>query len=178
VSHSQQILTAVPLTAEAFAPYGEVIEVGGAHIMINEGRCKRFTDLAPLIAEGDGTIGISMFLSEVQSLPYTCTLMERHPHGSQCFVPMEGAQTLYIVALDADGAPTAPHAFLAAGHQAVNIAKNTWHGVLTPVSGTGLYAVVDRIGGSPNLQEVTLERPLLVDLNNVSGTVQRETRNG
>ncbi|MDB6011657.1 MAG: allA, partial [Gammaproteobacteria bacterium] len=43
------VLEAVPLTAAAFAPFGEVIETAG-HLprLINEGTSQRFDDLAPV----------------------------------------------------------------------------------------------------------------------------------
>jgi ureidoglycolate lyase len=158
---STQILTPRPLRPADFAQFGDVVEVGGDHVLINDGRCKRFTDLSALVADG-GRVGVSLFQSEVQALPYTCTLLERHPHGSQCFVPMEGCETLYIVAEDEDGTPVRPRAFVAHGRQAVNIAANTWHGVLTPLSGGGLYTVIDRVDGGPNLEEHSLARALTV----------------
>ena len=158
---STQILTPRPLHPADFAPYGDVVELGGDHVLINDGRCKRFSDLSALVAEG-GRVGISLFQSEVQALPYSCTLLERHPHGSQCFVPMEGCTTLYIVAEDDAGTPVRPKAFVAHGRQAVNIAANTWHGVLTPLSDGGLYTVIDRVDGGPNLEEYPLGMALTV----------------
>jgi len=91
-------LKAVPITAEAFAPYGEVIEARGDYTLINAGACKRFTDLASFDIQ-DGTLGLSVFQSQVRSLPYECDLLERHPLGSQCFVPMD-SDYLVIVATD------------------------------------------------------------------------------
>lgn len=63
-------LTAEPLTAEAFAPFGEVIETGGPFVTINEGACRRFTDLATFdIAEGRA--GLSLFQAEIRARPMT-----------------------------------------------------------------------------------------------------------
>ena len=154
-------MKARPITAAAFAPFGQVIEADGAFRLINAGKCRRFTDLAALDIV-DGRAGLSLFQAEIRPLPHVCDLMERHPQGSQCFVPMGGSDYLVIVAPDDGGAPGAPLAFLAAGHQAVNIARDTWHGVLAPVSGSGLFAVIDRIGAGPNLQEHVLAAPFEV----------------
>ena len=79
--------------------------------------------------------------------------MERHPKGSQAFVPMHDASFLVIVAADEDGQPGLPQAFLTAPHTGINIHKNIWHGVLTPLSAPGLFAVIDRIGNDTNLEE-------------------------
>lgn len=154
-------LIAAPITAEAFAPYGEVIATDGPSVTINEGLCQRFSDLATFDLDG-GQLGLSLFQSQLRALPYTCDLLERHPLGSQCFIPMSEAALLIIVAPDNDGTPGAPVAFVATNDVAVNIARNTWHGVLAPIKGTGLFAVIDRIGDGPNLEEHRLERPVLV----------------
>ncbi len=156
-------LSAEPITTAAFAPYGEVIETDGKeHVLINEGKCKRFTDLATVDVV-DGRAGLSLFQSDLRPLPYLCTLLERHPLGSQCFVPMSEATWLIIVAPDEDGAPGAIAAFVAGPGLAVNIARNTWHGVLAPVTGSGMFAVMDRIGDGANLEEHPLARPVLID---------------
>lgn len=156
-------LEAEPITAAAFAPFGQVIETTGqTHVLINEGLCKRFSDLANFDVV-DGHVGLSLFQSQLRSLPYTCTLLERHPLGSQCFVPMSDACYLVIVAPDNNGTPGPAKAFVAT-HHAVNIARNTWHGVLCPVAGSGLFAVLDRIGTGKNLQEHILATPLNVTL--------------
>lgn len=161
------MLIATPITAEAFAPYGEVIATKGVDsIVINDGLCHRFTDLASFDIV-DGRAGLSLFQSELRALPYQCDLLERHPLGSQCFIPMSEAALLIIVAPDNDGQPGAPVAFVATNDVAVNIARNTWHGVLAPIAGTGLFAVIDRIGattdGRPNLEEHRLEEPFLIN---------------
>lgn len=157
-------LLAAPITAAAFAPFGEVIETGdGPHILINEGKCRRYTDLASFDVV-DGSVGLSFFQSELRPTPYACTLLERHPLGSQCFVPMGDSSYFVIVAEDAGGKPGAISAFIAGPHQAVNIARNTWHGVLAPISGSGLFAVLDRIGQGQNLEEHGLEEPMLITL--------------
>lgn len=158
-------LIATPITARAFAPFGEVIAMGGPSVTINEGLCQRFSDLAS-IDTVDGQAGLSLFQSQLRTLPYRCDLLERHPLGSQCFIPMSEAALLVIVAPDNNGTPGAPVAFVATNDVAVNIARNTWHGVLAPISGTGLFAVIDRIGaasnGRQNLEEHRLEEPVLV----------------
>lgn len=77
-----------PLTAEAFAPFGDVIEVvGDADKIINQGQCGRYHDRASLDFS-DGQAGISLFNANPRSLPYQLDMVERHPEGSQAFVPM------------------------------------------------------------------------------------------
>lgn len=156
-------ITARPLTADAFAPFGDVLEAtGDPDWLINAGACGRWNDRARLDFDADGRAGISLFKAEPRALPYTLDLMERHPLGSQAFVPMSMTSFLVCVAGDESGAPGVPEAFLTAPGQAINIHRNVWHGVLTPLEAPGLFAVVDRIGVGSNLAEHVLVPPLVV----------------
>ncbi|WP_116087429.1 ureidoglycolate lyase [Tropicimonas sp. IMCC34011] len=155
---------AASLTREAFAPFGEVLEAAGdPDRIINDGACGRWHDLAGLDMAG-GRAGISLFRAEPRALPYACALLERHPLGSQAFLPMSMDPFLVIVAPDEAGRPGMPVAFVTAPGQGVNIERNTWHGVLTPLHAPGLFAVVDRIGEEANLEEVRLDTPFTVRL--------------
>jgi ureidoglycolate lyase len=107
---------------------------------------------------GDARVGISLFRSRLRQFPYTLDLVERHPDGSQAFIPMSMDPFLVIVA-DAD---MTPHAFVTAAGEGINFHRGIWHGVLTPLSGTGLFAVIDRIGDSPNLEEHYFKTPYSV----------------
>jgi len=157
------VIRTQPLTAEAFVPYGDVLDCAGApDKMINEGLCGRFHDRAEIDFE-DGRAGISIFQAQPRALPYELTLLERHPQGSQAFIPMSFEPFLVIVAQDAGTKPGEVAAFLTAAGQAINFHKGTWHGVLTPLSAPGLFAVVDRIGDGANLEEFRLENPVMIE---------------
>ncbi|MGR3511596.1 MAG: ureidoglycolate lyase [Paracoccaceae bacterium] len=152
-----------PLTAEAFAPFGDVLECSGPpDKMINAGLCGRYHDRAQLDF-GNGRAGISLFKAELRSFPYSFDLVERHPEGSQAFLPMSFDPFLVIVAADNNGSPDTPRAFLTAPGQGINFHRGAWHGVLTPLTGTGLFAVVDRIGDGANLEEYVFDSPWLVN---------------
>ena len=143
-----------PLTEKAFAEFGDVLAAKAKpDQIINQGMCGRHHDLAKLAFAEGGKAGISLFDATPRALPYTLDMMERHPKGSQAFVPMHDASFLVIVAADEDGQPGLPQAFLTAPHTGINIYKNIWHGVLTPLSAPGLFAVIDRIGNDTNLEE-------------------------
>ncbi len=151
-----------PITATAFAPFGDVIDCAGdPDKIINQGRCGRFHDRA-MLDFTDGRAGISLFNAEARSLPLELDMMERHPSGSQCFIPMSGHPFLVIVAPDQNGVPGHPLAFQTERGQAINFHKGTWHGVLTPLQDPGLFAVVDRIGEGDNLEEHWFSEPYLV----------------
>ncbi|MCX8508960.1 MAG: ureidoglycolate lyase [Rhodobacteraceae bacterium] len=155
-------ILAQPLTALAFAPFGEVLDASGPpDRLINAGNCGRWHDRARLDF-ADARAGISIFKSESFTLPYRLPLVERHPEGSQAFLPMTDDPFLVVVAADHNGTPGMPLAFITNGQQAINIHRNVWHGVLTPLSGPGLFAVVDRIGPTRNLEEFRFPEPFMV----------------
>ena len=157
------VIKAQPLTADAFAPFGDVLEaVGKPDKIINNGFCGRYHDRARLDFGPDGRAGISVFKAEPRALPYTLDLLERHPDGAQAFIPMSLDAYLVTVAEDANGEPVNIRAFFAGPGQGINYHRNTWHGVLTPLSAPGLFAVVDRIGETPNLEEHHLTTPLTI----------------
>lgn len=145
-----------PITAEAFAPFGELLTPRPvADKMINAGRCERHHALATVERHGGEAI-ISIFRSEPVSLPYDCTLLERHPLGSQAFMPLAPEAWLSVVAPDEDGIPGTPRAFLVPAGMGVNLRAGVWHGVLTPLDRAADFLVVDREGEGVNLQEVTI----------------------
>lgn len=155
-------ITPTPLTPKAFAPFGDVLQLRDApDMMINQGLCGRHHDLANMDFDG-GRAGISLFDAEPRTLPYRLNMVERHPLGSQAFLPLTPAPFLVIVAPDDGGKPGTPRAFLTAPHQGINLHKNTWHGVLTPLHAPGIFAVIDRIGDGNNLEEFWFDAPYSV----------------
>lgn len=155
-------ISIAPLTAAAFAPFGDVLEAeGNPDKLINQGLCGRYNDRAQLDF-GDGRAGISLFLAEARALPLQLDMVERHPMGSQAFVPMTHTPFLVIVAPDENGRPGRPLAFRTKPGQGVNYHRGTWHGVLTPLSEPGLFAVIDRIGSGTNLEEHRFQTPYTI----------------
>ena len=154
------------LTREAFAPFGDVIDTAGsAHYPINGGMCERHHDLARVEALGpNARVLMSIFRGQPYVLPLTLTLVERHPFGSQAFMPLSPQPFLVIVCPDGDDGPGTPQAFLAGPGQGVNYPRNRWHGVLTPFGGPQDFLVVDRGGDGANLEEFRFARPWLIEL--------------
>jgi ureidoglycolate lyase len=153
-----------PLTPEAFAPFGQVIQMEGAeHYPINNGMTERYHDLAKVELGGvHARPLISIFRGQPYELPLTLKLVERHPLGSQAFYPLGDLPFLVVVASDLSGVPDTPRAFLAAPRQGVNIAMNTWHGVLTPLHQVSDFLVVDRGGEGNNLEEHHFDVPHII----------------
>ncbi|WP_113913401.1 ureidoglycolate lyase [Roseovarius dicentrarchi] len=156
-------LTVAPLTADGFAAYGDVIAMGGApDRIINQGMCARYHDRAALDF-ADGRPGLSLFDAKARHLPLAVDMMERHPEGSQAFIPVSGARFLIVVADDDDGVPVRLNAFITQSEQSINLHRGVWHGVLTPIGAPGRFVVVDRIGSGANLEEHWFETPYIVE---------------
>jgi len=159
----KKALKAVPLNARDFAPYGDVIEVSGApDKIINQGHCGRHHDLAQLDF-ADGHAGISLFDARARTFPYVVDMVERHPLGSQAFVPVSQVPFLVIVAEDDAGTPVRLKAFVTQPGQSINLHRGVWHGVLAPINAPGQYVVVDRIGAGDNLEEFWFKTQYVID---------------
>ena len=128
---------------------------------INAGMCDRFHDLADLTVANGGRAAVSIFRSKGYSLPLPLTMVERHPLGSQAFLPMTEQPFLAIVAPDEDGTPGQPLVFVTSPGQGVNYRAGTWHGVLTPLQPSAFF-VVDRVGPGSNLEEHFFDEPYLI----------------
>lgn len=143
-------LMAQPLTAEAFAPFGSVLEVpcqGPRAVArsINGGNALRYDLLADmqLTAEG-GVPMLAIFRAQARSFPLAITEMERHRLGSQTFVPLGTKRFVIVVAAAYSSCGAADlRAFVANGQQGVVLAPGTWHHALLAVE-DGDFVVVER----------------------------------
>ena len=150
-------MTPEPLTAEAFAPFGSVIEASDAAMKldINQGHAVRYDRLAD-IDVGDGTPIVSLFRAKPLA-ELVLRSFERHPLGSQTFVPLSGRA--YLVAVAPAGAfdPDAIRLFRAGGDQGVHYRKGVWHHFLLVLDESD-FLVVDRAGPGDNCEQVELTR--------------------
>ena len=153
------------ITKESFGAFGDILDIDGSpDKLINAGFCERYNDRAKLEFT-NGKAGISIFNAKVRKLPYEFDMLERHPDGSQAFVPLSGNPFLIIVAgTNTENKPHEPQAFITEKSQGINIYRNVWHGVLTPLSSPGIFAVVDRIGSGTNLEEYFFNEKFQVSL--------------
>ncbi|APQ10756.1 ureidoglycolate hydrolase [Pseudomonas oryzihabitans] len=145
-----------PLTAEGFAPFGDVIETEGRDwFPINNGSTQRFHALARVeTGPADGAAIISIFRARRLEYPLTITMLERHPHGSQAFVPLRGEPFLVVVAPPA-AQPDAQaiRVFRTDGRQGINYHAGVWHHPVLALRDEDDFLIVDRSGELPNCDE-------------------------
>ncbi len=151
-----------PLTREAFAPFGDVIQAddGANHFTINDGNTERYHDLARIDPGEDGRAIVSIFRGLPRALPFTVTMMERHPKASQAFIPLSGRPYLVVVA-DPASRPTVAdlRVFLCRGDQGVNYARGVWHHPLLGLEAVSDFLIIDRAGPGENCDVVQMEAP-------------------
>lgn len=161
-----QTIKIEPLTREAFEAFGDVIEItanSDSH-PINAGTTERFHDLATIIATGeDARAIISMARAQPFTLPLTVPMLERHPFGSQAFIPITPGRFVVVVAPDAGGKPGTPRAFMVGPGQAINYFLGTWHAPLAVLDSQTDFIAIDREGDGENLEIYDLPEPYLVE---------------
>ncbi|MAK56008.1 MAG: ureidoglycolate lyase [Pusillimonas sp.] len=162
------VLKLEPLTKEAFAPFGDVICTrGNASFPINNGTTQRYHHVGKVQVHGeDGQAGISLAVGGAFSFPINIAMLERHPLGSQAWIP--AARNPFVVVVAPNGANDRPdengiRAFYAEGDQGVNYYAGVWHHPLLSLGQQGDFIVVDRIGSAPNCDECDLNQIFVID---------------
>jgi len=161
------MITLIPhlLTQQSFAQFGDVIEATNAaqHFSINSGNTERFHDLANIDPGADGKVIVSIFRGMPRRLPFIVEMMERHPKGSQCFIPMSGRPYLVVVAPPSK-VPTVRDlcAFFVRGDQGVNYSVGVWHHPLLALEVASDFIVLDRSGPGPNCDEIRLSEKAII----------------
>ncbi|RDU98086.1 ureidoglycolate lyase [Trinickia dinghuensis] len=150
-----------PLTRDAFAPFGDVISLDGARrFPINGGTTERFHDLATIdVGEAGGRTLVNVFRAQPRTLPFEVAMMERHPLGSQAFIPLGDVRYLVVVAPSGALDERRMRAFAVTGGVGVNYARGVWHHPLIALDAIADFLVVDRGGNQPNCDEIELARP-------------------
>jgi ureidoglycolate lyase len=162
LASSMKPLPIEPLTQAAFAPFGDVIAPDHARetYPINAGTTLRFHDLARVdTGAQDGRSLISLCRAQPRAFPFAVRLLERHPLGSQAFIPLHAAPYLIVVAT---GPQDTPRAFIAARGEGVNYLRGTWHHPLIALDRVTDFLVVDRGGSGENCDEVQLDQPWIL----------------
>jgi ureidoglycolate lyase len=157
---TEKIITPIPITKENFAKYGDMISTKDIKpLEINNGYAKRYDGVANLntsIKNGETTI--SIFSALKRNFPMKIDMMEKHPLGSQAFIPMKETTFLVFVApkeekLDLNKI----EAFIIPPGIGVNYSPGTWHFPLISTEDMN-FLVVDRKGSGDNLVIENLEK--------------------
>ncbi|MFO6418820.1 ureidoglycolate lyase [Hylemonella sp. W303a] len=155
-------LRPLPLTPEAFAPFGLVIQYpGGTGRTINSGSAQRVDLTADLqLQTAGGTAALALFRARARVFPQSLTMLERHALGSQSFIPL-GQRRFVIVVAPAGAAPSAAdvHAFITNGEQGITLLPGVWHHALLAVD-AGDFVVIERAARAVDCDEVNLAQPL------------------
>lgn len=142
------MLWAEPLTADAFAPYGDVIGIDAArrHYTINDGSALRHDDLARVdVHEAGGEGVVAIVRAQPVRLPVPLRALERHRLGSQMFMPLQPVRFLVVVARPESMQPFAEaRCFVALPGQGVQYRRGTWHHPLLALDAQTDFLVVDR----------------------------------
>jgi len=136
------------LTPEAFAPYGQVLQLDAAgQRAINQGTSARLDLPAALDLHGaNGQAVMAVFHAQAQSPNTPCQMLERHRWGSQSFVPLSGARCRLWVALgEANPDLTTLACFEVSGQQGFTLHKGVWHHPLMALE-AGPFLVIERQG--------------------------------
>jgi len=159
-------LTPELLTSERFAPYGDVIEAApGKAASMNAARFERFDDLCDISVARGGHLAMSIARCRTPTtLPLRLDIVERHPLGSQAFVPLQHSKWVIVVAPPGESVDAADlRAFVTNGRQGINYHRGTWHMPLIAFTAGQEFLVVDRAGKDTNCEEYTLDDVVMLE---------------
>ena len=149
-----------PITKENFSKFGDMITTANIQpIEINDGYAKRFDGIANLnTSQDNGEAIISIFSALKRTFPMKIDMMEKHPLGSQAFIPMK--QTTFLVLVAPEGNKpdlNKIEAFIIPPEIGVNYNPGTWHFPLIATEDMN-FLVVDRKGSGDNLVIENIEK--------------------
>ncbi len=156
-----------PLTAENFAAYGDVISVSESaeYFAINDGHTMRYHNLAKVdVADQQGKAIVNIFRSTPLAFPLPVEMMERHPLGSQAFIPMGNEPYVVVVAPKGALDTSKIEVFLATADQGVNYHKGTWHHFCLALNQESDFLVIDRGGEGDNCDVEKLDGTLVINV--------------
>lgn len=164
INHVKQ-LTPKPLTSLGFSAFGDVIEANSEskNFPINDGFTQRYHDLAKVdVNDNNGYTLINIFRSTPLAQPIAIKMMERHPYGSQAFIPMGTNAYLVVVAPAGEFDVNNIEVFIANSNQGVNYHKGTWHHYCLALGSESNFLVVDRGGEGDNCDVLELDGSLVI----------------
>ena len=165
MTNNVKVILPKPLTQQAFSAFGDVIEARNNvnNFAINDGFTQRYHDLTNVdVKDNKGRAIVSIFRSTPLVQPIAIKMMERHPHGSQAFIPMGENPYLVVVAPAGEFDESAIEIFIATSNQGVNYHKGTWHHFCLALRDESDFLVIDRGGEGDNCDTLELDGSLVI----------------
>ena len=158
------IIKPINITKENFSEFGDLISSKDINpININEGYAKRFNDLAKVNTDkNQGETCVSIFSALKRSFPMEIDMMEKHPLGSQAFIPMKETIFLSFVAPTGDSPNVNKiKSFIIPPKMGINYKPGVWHFPLISTENAN-FLVIDRKGNGENLTIHKFEREKII----------------
>jgi len=149
----ETVIKPIKITKENFSDFGDLISSENIKpIDINAGYAKRYDDLANInTRKGEGKTIVSIFSALKRSFPMKIDMMEKHPLGSQAFMPMKETTFLVFVAPPEDFPDISKiKSFIVPPKKGINYKPGVWHFPLISTEDTD-FLVIDRKGSGENL---------------------------
>ena len=153
------------MDAAAFAPFGTVVEAGGAFELINDGTTRRYPDRAALDVLGAGRDPVlGLYVTQARRFPLAISRLERHAEAAQAFLPLGAHRFVVVVAPgDAHGPRwDAVEAFATAPEQGVVLRRGCWHHGLVALGDGDRFAVIE--GGNYRGDTREVPAPFAIEL--------------
>ena len=161
---TEKIIKPIPITKNNFSQFGDMISTSEIKpIEINNGYAKRYDGIANLNTSKDnGETTISIFSALKRNFPMKIDMMEKHPLGSQAFIPMKETTFLVFVAPKEEKPNLNKiESFIIPPGIGVNYNPGTWHFPLISTEDMN-FLVVDRKGIGDNLVIEDLDKERIV----------------
>ena len=155
-----KIFTPKKITKENFSKFGDVISTKDIKpLEINNGYAKRYDGIANLnTSNKNGETTISIFSALKRNFPMKIDMMEKHPLGSQAFIPMKETIFLTFVAPEGEKPNLEKiESFIVPKGKGVNYKAGVWHFPLISTEDMN-FLVIDRKGSGDNLVIENLDK--------------------
>ena len=149
----EKIIKPVKISRSNFSSYGDLISTDDINpININDGYAKRFDNLANLDTSKDsGKTIVSIFSALKRTFPMKIDMMEKHPLGTQAFIPMKETTFLAFVAPSGESPEIDKiQSFIIPPKMGINYKPGIWHFPLISTENIN-FLVIDRKGSGDNL---------------------------
>ena len=160
----ETIIKPIKITKANFTAYGDLISSDDVKPMdINAGYAKRFNNLANINTSKDrGETIMSIFSALKRTFPMKIDMMEKHPLGSQAFIPMKETTFLAFVAPSGDKPEIEKiKSFIISPGMGINYKPGIWHFPLISTENMN-FLVVDRKGDGNNLVIHNFEKEKII----------------